>query len=101
MKVVTICGSMRFKEDMMNEAERLSLKGLCVLTPIFSVSNRPKTKDEMKKLKEAHFKKIEMSDAIYVINKNCYIGESTLLEIRHAEKLGKNIFFYNKIEYKH
>lgn len=47
----------------------------------------------MKKLKEAHFKRIELSDAILVINKDKYIGKSTNLEIEYARKLGKEIIY--------
>ena len=38
-------------------------------------------------LKEAHFKRIELSDAILVVNINNYIGNSTNLEIEYAKKL--------------
>ena len=45
-------------------------------------------------MKEAHFKRIELSDAILVINVNNYIGNSTNLEIEYAKKLGKEIAYY-------
>ena len=48
----------------------------------------------MRKLKEQHFKKIELSDAILVINVNNYIGNSTSLEIQYAKDLGKEIIYY-------
>lgn len=44
-------------------------------------------------LKKIHFKKIELSDAIFVINKDKYIGESINLEIEYAKKLGKEILY--------
>lgn len=44
-------------------------------------------------LKKIHFKKIELSDAIFVINKDKYIGEGTNLEIEYAKKLGKEILY--------
>ncbi len=34
-----------------------------------------------------------MSDAIFVINKNKYIGDSTRKEIEYAKKIGKEIRF--------
>ena len=52
------------------------------------------TNDQLEKLKEAHFKRIELSDSILVVNINNYIGESTKLEIEHAKKLGKEIIYY-------
>ena len=51
----------------------------------------------MKKLKEEHFKKIELSDAILVINKDNYIGESTRLEIEYAKSLNKEIIYYTNL----
>ena len=45
-------------------------------------------------LKEAHFKRIELSDAIFVVNVNNYTGNSTNLEIEYAKKLGKEIIYY-------
>ena len=35
MKVITICGSMRYKKEMMEVAEKFALKGYCILTPIY------------------------------------------------------------------
>ena len=45
-------------------------------------------------MKEAHFKKIELSDSIFVLNINNYIGDSTKMEIDYAKKLGKEIIYY-------
>ena len=97
MKVITLCGSMRFKKDMMKTAQELAIEGNCVLTPTYPVLEDVEITDEIReKLKEAHFKRIEMSDAIFVININNYIGESTKLEIEHAKKLGKEIVYYTE-----
>ena len=97
MEVITICGSLKFQKEMMIVAEKLSLKGNCVLTPIYPISeNLEKTKEQLEKLKEAHFKRIELSDAIYVINKDNYIGKSTKLEIDYAQKLGKEIIYLER-----
>ena len=99
MKVITICGSMRFKNEMMSIAEELGFEGNCVLTPIFSTDEKAKrTEEQLEKLKEGHFKKIELSDAIYVVNVNNYIGYSTNLEIEYAKKLGKDIIYYTEMQ---
>lgn len=34
MKTYTICGSFKFEDIMMEEVERLTLEGYCILTPI-------------------------------------------------------------------
>ena len=97
MKVITICGSLKFKNEMMMAAEKLSLEGNCVLTPVYPISqNLKKTKEQLEKLKEAHFKRIEFSNSIYVINKDNYIGESTELEIEYAKQLGKEVLYLEK-----
>lgn len=98
MKIVTLCGSLRFKKEMMEVAEKLALLGDCVLTPVYPTSeNSVRTKEQLIKLMEAHFKKIELSDAIFVVNVNNYIGESTKLEIEYAKKLGKEILYYTNV----
>lgn len=98
MKIVTLCGSLKFKNEMMTVAEKMALEGYCILTPVYPVSDKMKrTKEQLKKLKEAHFKRIELSDAILVVNINNYIGDSTKLEIDYAKKLGKEIIYYTDL----
>lgn len=95
MKIITICGSMKFQNEMMIEAEKLALDGNCIFTPIYQVTpNLEITKAQLKLLKEEHLKKIELSDSIYVINKDNYIGKSTKLEIEYAKSLNKEIVYY-------
>ena len=83
---------------MMTVAEKMALEGYCVLTPAYPVSeNIERTKEQLIKLKEAHFKRIELSDAIFVVNINNYIGDSTKLEIDYAKKIGKEIIYYTDL----
>lgn len=97
MKVITICGSLKFQKEMMIVAEKLALEGNCVLTPVYPISeNLEKTEEQLEKLKGAHFKRIELSDSIYVINKDNYIGKSTKLEIEYAKNLGKGIIYLER-----
>ena len=98
MKIVTLCGSLKFQKEMMTVAEKMALEGQCILTPVYPVSkNIERTKEQLIKLKEAHFKRIELSDTILVVNINNYIGESTNLEIDYAKKLGKEIIYYTDL----
>ncbi len=98
MKIVTICGSLEFKNEMLVEAEKLALTGACVFTPIFPVIENIKISDfQLQNLKKEHFKKIELSDSILVINKDNYIGESTKLEIEYAKSLNKEIIYYTDL----
>lgn len=90
MKIITLCGSLKFKKEMMEIAEKMALLGNCILTPIYPIiENVERTKEQLAKLKEEHFKRIELSDAILVVNVNNYIGDSTSLEIEYAEKIRK------------
>ena len=78
--------------------KKIALDGYCVLTPVYPVSKDiERTEEQLIKLKEAHFKRIELSDAILVVNINNYIGESTNLEIAYAKKLGKKIIYYTDL----
>lgn len=98
MKIITLCGSLKFQKEMMIVAEKIALEGNCIFTPVYPViENCERTEEQLKKLKEAHFKKIELSDAILVINKNNYIGDSTKLEIEYAKKLKKEIMYYTDL----
>ena len=95
MKIITLCGSLKFKKEMMEIAEKMALDGNCVLTPVYPVlENYKRTDRQLELLKEAHFKKIELSDSILVVNINNYIGNITNLEIEYAKKLGKEIIYY-------
>ena len=98
MKIITICGSLKFQKEMMVEAQRLSLKGFCVLTPIYPViENIEISKEEFQFLKNEHLKKIEISDSIFVINKDNYIWDSTKSEIEYAKLLWKEIIYYTDL----
>ena len=98
MKIITLCGSLKFKKEMMEIAEKMALNGNCVLTPVYPVlENYKRTDRQLELLKEAHFKKIELSDSILVVNINNYIGNSTNLEIDYAKKLGKEIIYYTDL----
>lgn len=93
-KVVTVCGSMRFADRIAEEAERLELEhGYLVLGMINHVLDRELTERDAALLGELHLEKIDLSDAIYVINVGGYIGEAVRREIAYAESKGKEIFY--------
>lgn len=37
MKIITMCGSLKFQKEMMKVAEKIALDGYCVLTPVYPV----------------------------------------------------------------
>lgn len=94
MKVITVCGSMKFKDEMINVAHEYALKGNCVLFPLMELGKDKITEKEISYLKEAHFKRIELSDIVIVVNKDNYIGDSTKREIDYAISLDKQIIYY-------
>ena len=95
MKTYTICGSMQFAEDMKRIAYELEVyKGYNILQCIYCEKKIIPTKEELLKLENAHYKKIDLSDGIYVVNIDGYIGESVRKEIEYAKKQGKEILFY-------
>jgi len=49
--------------------------------------------EEKIRLDNLHKEKINMSDAIFVINKDGYIGESTYSEIDWAQRMKKEVYF--------
>lgn len=93
--IITLCGSTRFKDAFMEVAKRLTLAGHIILMPaVFHHSDEMELTMEQKiQLDNLHKQKINMSDAIYVINLNGYIGESTYGEIDWANRMNKAVYF--------
>lgn len=90
MKVITLCGSTRFKKEFEEQNKRLTLEGNIVISVgIFGHSGDVITEEQKKMLDEIHKRKIDMADEIFVINVGDYVGESTFNEILYARS--KNI----------
>ena len=85
-KVITLCGSTKFKDDFMEQQERLTLAGNVVLSVgVFGhADNVNLSASDKIMLDDIHKQKIDMSDEIFVINKRGYIGRSTQKEIEYA-----------------
>ena len=96
--VITLCGSIRFKNEFMKVQEELTLDGNIVFIPNFFNNLKGEINKETKKmLDEMHRQKIDMSNEIYVINCGGYIGESTKSEIEYAKANGKKISYLEDI----
>jgi hypothetical protein len=94
MKIITVCGSLKFEEAMKIHAEKLALEGNCVLSIVYPKKNKDSyTNDETQILKKGHYKRMELSDAIFVVNKNGYIGEDVRNEIEYAKERKKEILY--------
>ena len=96
MKVVTICGSMRFANQMREIASDLELKkGWCVIQCV-EINEKNTTDKQIENIVNAHWRKIDISDAIYVVNIGGYIGNSTRNEIDYALSKGKEVIYHEK-----
>ena len=93
-RVITLCGSTRFKEEFERINKELTLAGNIVMSVgVFGHSGDSITDEQKVMLDEIHKQKIDMADTIFVINKNGYIGESTKSEIKYAQEHNKGIIF--------
>ena len=93
-KVITLCGSTRFKDAFLAAQKRLSLEGNIVISVgLFGHSGDDEVWTEGVKamLDDMHKRKIDIADEIYVINVGGYIGSSTQSEIEYAKRTGKGV----------
>ena len=100
-KVITLCGSTRFKDAFLEAQKRLTLEGNIVISVgLFGHSGDNEVWENMDEgtltrtkemLDDMHKRKIDMADEIYVINVGGYIGVSTRSEIEYARKTGKKV----------
>ena len=99
--VITLCGSTRFKDQFMEAQKKLTLEGNIVISVgLFGHSGDQEVWENMDEgtltktkemLDEMHKAKIDMADAIYVINVGGYVGSSTKSEIEYAIAHGKEV----------
>ena len=100
-KVITLCGSTRFKNEFMEVQKRLTLEGNIVISVgLFGHSGDNEVWENMDEgtltktkemLDDMHKRKIDMADEIFVINVGGYIGSSTQSEIEYAKANGKPV----------
>ena len=100
-KVITLCGSTRFKDAFMEAQQRLTLDGNIVISVgLFGHSGDDEvwTEGTKEMLDDMHKRKIDMADEIFVINVGSYIGSSTRSEIEYAMATGKAITYLESEE---
>ena len=99
-KIITLCGSTRFKKEFIETQKRLSLEGNIVISVgLFGHSGdedvwKPGVREM---LDDMHLRKIDLADEIFVINVDGYIGESTRREIAYATAHHKKVNYLNQI----
>lgn len=95
MKVITICGSMRYAKEMIKIAEELELeRGYVVIQCVYPSDEGKYQGAKADILSRIHRKKIDLSDAIYVVNIDGYIGNSTKNEIGYALSKKKEVIYH-------
>ena len=100
-KVITLCGSTRFKDAFMETQKKLTLEGNIVISVgLYGHSGDSEVWEGMSEdmltktkimLDDMHKRKIDMADEIFVINVGGYIGSSTRSEIEYAHATGKPV----------
>ena len=94
---ITLCGSARFEKEFHEWNKKLTLAGHVVYSlAVFPSQEDEKnwyTPEQKRMLDRVHFKKIENSDAILVLDVAGYIGESTAREVSHAKACIKRIYY--------
>lgn len=100
-KVITLCGSTRFKDAFLDAQKKLTLEGNIVISVgLFGHSGDSEAWENMDEgtltktkemLDDMHKRKIDMADEIFVINVGGYIGSSTKSEIEYAIATGKAV----------
>ena len=105
-KVITLCGSTRFKEDFLRAQKTLTLEGNIVISvglfghsgdsEVWEGKEEGEWSSTKRMLDDMHLRKIDMADEIYVINRGGYIGESTRREIEYALTQGKKVKYMEK-----
>jgi hypothetical protein len=98
-KIITLCGSTRFKDEFISEQKRLTLEGNIVISVgLFGHSGDNEVWINKTKimLDDMHLRKIDLADEIFVVNPGGYIGESTRREIDYANKTDKQVKYLIK-----
>lgn len=100
-KIVTLCGSTRFKKEFMEVQKKLTLQGNIVISVgVFGHSGDEEVWEDMEEgvdtktkamLDDMHKRKIDLADEIFVINVGGYIGDSTKSEIEYAKSTNKKV----------
>lgn len=97
--ILTICGSSKFQEQIDQVNAEFTAANWVVFSPSCHLTKKlqliPHNIDEIND--EVHKRKIELCDAIFVVNVGGYIGESTAKNIEYARQEGKKIFYLEEI----
>lgn len=91
--VITLCGSMRFRQEFARLDAELTLAGHVVLTPTALDPSTELSAEDRERLGRIHLQKVAMADEVLIVNVGGYLGESTRRELEHARSLGLAVRF--------
>ena len=95
-QTVCICGSTKFKDDMMELARNYTTANRIVVMPnVFAHSEDPQTDEAKELLDGLHLWKIRKSSFVAVVCRDFYVGKSTIREMNYAYDRGLEIFVFN------
>jgi len=99
--IITLCGSTRFKREYEIVNRELELSDWAVFTVAcyYHQEKSPELREwilrNKRKLDSLHLAKIDLPQAIVIIDVGGYIGKSTKSEIQHAKKRNKPIYLWS------
>ncbi|MDQ0268464.1 DUF4406 domain-containing protein [Cytobacillus purgationiresistens] len=99
MRIITLCGSTKFKKQFREAEAALTLQGHIVISLGFfeQAEGIEVSKAQEELFARIHLRKIDLADEVLIINVGDYIGKSTRSEIEYAKKKGKNIVYYTDV----
>lgn len=108
-KIVCLCGSTRFTEQMLYLEWEMAKKGIITLGWCWLPSNHTGDGTEIEHhlaekegivdiLDALHLRKIDLADEIMVVNVGGYIGERTRREIQYARSKGKMVTYLERVK---
>jgi len=99
-RIVCLCGSTKFLNLFASVNANQTLLGHIVLSIACVTTNKGSevTDKQKEDLDYLHMRKIDLADAVYIINKDGYMGFSTIREARYAHKMGKKFIWHEAPE---
>ncbi|MBT5876579.1 MAG: hypothetical protein HOH43_24355 [Candidatus Latescibacteria bacterium] len=105
-KIVTLCGSTKFRDEFVRQNLNETLAGKIVLSigcdmksddEIFGHMSPEQLREVKAGLDELHKRKIDISDEVLILNVGGYVGDSTRSERDYASRIGKDVRYLEPI----
>ena len=97
MEIIAVCGSVRFKDEMLKFRDEQNVKGNWILLPENMEIDIQKIDKRVKeRMDSLHKAKIDHADSVLIWNRDGYIGDSTRNEIEYALKTDKKIMYLER-----